>query len=90
MLFNSIEYIVFLPIVFAIYWLLKKKIRWQNVFLLVASYVFYAYWDWRFLGLLFGMSFLSWFGGRKIANTPEGGGAMSIRKEIAPYVNNCD
>lgn len=83
MLFNSLTYAIFLPIVFAIYWLLRKKMRWQNIFLLLASYVFYAYWDWRFLGLLFGMSFLSWLGGRKIANTPERGGQCQfVRKSF--------
>lgn len=90
MLFNSIEFAVFLPIIFAIYWLLRKNFKWQNIFLLLASYVFYAWWDWRFLGLLVGMSFLSWLGGRKIANAPEGGGAMPIRKENPPCINNCD
>lgn len=82
MLFNSLTYAIFLPIVFAIYWLLQKNYKWQNSFLLLASYVFYGWWDWRFLGLLFGMSFLSWFGGRIIANIPVGG-AIPIRKEIA-------
>lgn len=67
MLFNSLTYALFLPIVFAIYWTIgyvrtkdSHKLRLQNVFLLLASYVFYAYWDWRFLGLLIGMSSLSW------------------------------
>lgn len=63
MLFNSIEFAIFLPIVFVIYWLLRKNYKWQNVFLLLTSYVFYAWWDWRFLGLLFGMSLLSWLCG---------------------------
>ena len=81
MQFNSIEFAVFLPIVFAIYWLLRKSVKWQNIVLLLASYVFYAYWDWRFLGLLIGMSFLSWFGGRKIANAPEGGGRCQFVKK---------
>ena len=84
MLFNSIEYMVFLPIVFTIYWLLRKNMRWQNSILLLASYAFYAWWDWRFLGLLFGMSFLSWFGGRKMANAPEGGGCMFFAKKLLP------
>lgn len=83
MLFNSIEYLAFLPIVFAIYWLLRKNYKRQNVFLLLASYVFYAYWDWHFLVLLFGMSFLSWLGGRKIANASEGGGRCQfVRKSL--------
>ena len=76
MIFNSVEYIVFLPIVLLIYWLLRKRVIWQNVFLLLASYVFYAYWDWRFLGLLLGMSVFAWICGAQIAKSPEypGGG----------------
>lgn len=54
MLFNSIEFLVFLPIVFALYWALKR--RGQNILLLIASYVFYGWWDWRFLSLIVGSS----------------------------------
>ncbi|SFN72393.1 D-alanyl-lipoteichoic acid acyltransferase DltB, MBOAT superfamily [Bizionia echini] len=53
MLFNSLDFAVFLPLVFILYWFVFK--RWlsaQNGLLLVASYVFYAWWDWRFLGLI--------------------------------------
>ena len=84
MLFNTIEYAIFLPIVFAIYWLLSKNLKLQNLFVVIASYVFYAWWDWRFIGLLLGMSFVSWIGGRyivrlqNIANTLEGGGQKSF------------
>lgn len=66
MLFNSIEFAVFLPIVFAIYWLLRKSVRWQNVFLLLASYVFYAWWDYRFLLLLIGLSVAAYGSGMLI------------------------
>lgn len=52
MLFNSIEFLIFLPIVFAIYWLLKGRLKWQNAFVVVASYFFYGWWDWRFLILI--------------------------------------
>ena len=53
MLFNSLEFALFLPIVFLIYWfILNKRIRLQNIFLLISSYVFYGWWDWRFLGLI--------------------------------------
>ncbi|MFT4805183.1 MAG: alginate O-acetyltransferase complex protein AlgI [Psychroserpens sp.] len=53
MLFNSIEFAVFLPLVFCIYWLvLGKSIKLQNLFLLFASYVFYGWWDPRFLVLI--------------------------------------
>lgn len=53
MSFNSIAFALFLPVVFLIYWLaLRRSFKAQNVFLLVASYVFYGWWDWRFLGLI--------------------------------------
>ncbi len=53
MLFNSLEFIIFLPIVFLIYWgLLKKNLKLQNGFLILASYIFYGWWDWRFLSLI--------------------------------------
>ncbi len=50
MLFNSLAFVVFLAIVLPLYYSLSH--RWQNRFLVVASYVFYGYWDWRFLALL--------------------------------------
>ncbi len=52
MLFNSIEFLVFLPIVFLLYWFVFKRLQWQNVFVVLASYVFYGWWDWRFLLLI--------------------------------------
>lgn len=54
MLFNSIDFAVFLPVVFLIYWyVLKNKLRLQNLLIVVASYLFYGWWDFRFLSLLF-------------------------------------
>ena len=54
MLFNSIEFAIFLPVVFLLYWFVfNKNLKLQNGFIVVASYVFYGWWDWRFLGLLF-------------------------------------
>jgi len=54
MLFNSIEFFLFLPIVFILYWFVtKKNLILQNSLLLIASYVFYGWWDWRFLLLIF-------------------------------------
>lgn len=52
MLFNSIDFAFFLPVVFAGYWLLKSHLKAQNVFILFSSYVFYGWWDWRFLFLI--------------------------------------
>ncbi len=54
MLFNSIAFAFFLPIVFILYWhLFHKNLKVQNFFLIVASYLFYGWWDWRFLALIF-------------------------------------
>ena len=71
MLFNSIQFAVFLPIVFLLYWFVfdrficksKYQLRLQNAFVVVASYVFYGWWDWRFLVLIAFTSFCSWGSG---------------------------
>ena len=53
MLFNSIEFAIFLPIVFLLYWFVfQKNLRWQNLFIVFVSYIFYGWWDWRFLFLI--------------------------------------
>ena len=52
MLFNSIEFLLFLPIVFLLYWFVCRGRRWQNMLIVIASYVFYGWWDWRFLLLI--------------------------------------
>ncbi|MCC7501315.1 MAG: MBOAT family protein [Flavobacteriales bacterium] len=52
MLFNSLDFAIFLPIVFVLYWLLNRDLRVQNSFLILTGFVFYGWWDWRFLGLL--------------------------------------
>ena len=53
MLFNSIEYLIFLPLCFLLYWFVfKKHLQVQNAFILLASYIFYGWWDYRFLGLI--------------------------------------
>jgi alginate O-acetyltransferase complex protein AlgI len=66
MLFNSLSFAIFLPIVFAIYWLLKKDLKIQNILLLVASYFFYACWSYKFLFLLIFSTFLDYFTGIKM------------------------
>lgn len=66
MLFNSIEYLIFLPIVFILYWLLKSNYKYQNILLLISSYVFYGWWDYRFLSLIIFSSFIDYFVGKKI------------------------
>ncbi len=71
MLFNSISYAVFLPIVFILYWYLGKKngYRAQNVFLLLASYFFYSCWDWRFVFLLAFSTLLDYASGIMISQS---------------------
>ena len=67
MLFNSFEFLLFLPIVFILYWFVfNKKLSWQNGLLLFSSYVFYGWWDWRFLFLLVFSTGLDFFTGLKI------------------------
>lgn len=63
-MFNSILFSLFLPIVFAIYWLIPgKKVWWQNMFIVIASYTFYGAWDWRFLLLIAFTTLCSWASG---------------------------
>ena len=53
MLFNSIDFAIFLPIVFILYWFVaKNNLKFQNLLIVLASYVFYGWWDWRFLALI--------------------------------------
>ncbi|MFT4697393.1 MAG: alginate O-acetyltransferase complex protein AlgI [Flavobacteriaceae bacterium] len=64
MLFNSFSFGLFLPIVFIVYWIIgAKKIKLQNLFLLIASYIFYGLWDWRFLLLIVASSLVDYFAG---------------------------
>ena len=53
MIFNSLEFAIFLPIVFVLYWMIGyKNLKLQNLLIVVASYIFYGWWDWRFLLLI--------------------------------------
>ncbi|WP_116126795.1 MBOAT family O-acyltransferase [Lewinella sp. IMCC34183] len=74
MLFNSLDFAVFLPLVFFAYWAIPgSRIRWQNALLLAASYVFYGWWDWRFLALLAGSSAVDYLVGRALGRTQDPG-----------------
>ena len=67
MLFNSVNFAIFLPAVFFLYWFVaNKNYKHQNVLLLVASYFFYACWDFRFMFLLMFSTFLDYFTGIKM------------------------
>jgi len=67
MSFNSIEFIIFLPLVFLLYWFVFKDTKKQNLLIVVASYVFYGWWDWRFLVLIAITTLCSYASGLLIA-----------------------
>ncbi len=73
MLFNSLDFAIFLPIVFILYWFVfnKQSLRIRNIFLIIVSYIFYGWWDWRFLSLIIISSFVDYFVGLKIASTTD-------------------
>lgn len=67
MLFNSIDFAIFLPIVFFIYWfLLNNNLKYQNFLVVVSSYIFYGWWDWRFLALIFFSTIVDYFIGLRL------------------------
>jgi alginate O-acetyltransferase complex protein AlgI len=64
MFFNSLDFAIFLPIVFLLYWyVFNGKIKLQNALIVAASYLFYGWWDWRFLSLIVFSSFVDYFVG---------------------------
>ena len=76
--FNSLEFAVFLPIVFFLYWFIcSNNLKAQNVLLLIASYVFYGWWDWRLLSLLIVLSLVNYLAGIKIEKN-----AIKAKKKI--------
>lgn len=78
MLFNSFEFLVFFPIVFLLYWFVfQKNLKAQNAFILVVSYVFYGWWDWRFLGLIAFSSVLDYICGIQIGDSTD-----SVKRKI--------
>ena len=86
MLFNSFEYLLFLPIVFLLYWFVfdyalskcKHQLLLQNLFVIVASYIFYGWWDWRFLILIAITTFLSFLSGIGIEKAPTQRGKKAV------------
>ena len=67
MLFNSIEFLLFLPTAYIIYWfILSDNLKLRNLFLLIISYIFYGWWDWRFLSLIIFSSCVDYLIGQKL------------------------
>jgi len=85
MLFNSLEFFVFLPVVFALYWLIgNKRIKTQNLLIAVASYVFYGWWDWRFLSLILFSSLVDYSIGRALGKTDK-----SAKRKVLLWISIC-
>ena len=86
MLFNSFEFLIFLPIVFLLYWFVfdyamrgcKRQLLWQNLLIVVASYIFYGWWDWRFLILIAITTLLSFLSGIGIEKAPTQRGKKAV------------
>ena len=67
MLFNSIDFAIFLPIVFVLYWFVaNKNLKLQNFLIVAASYLFYGWWDWRFLSLILFSTIIDYTIGQKL------------------------
>lgn len=79
MLFNSLEFVVFFPIVFAVYWFARKNCKLQNAILVVASGVFYAWVDWRFVFLIGFTAMLTYITGRALFSS-------SLNREKKGYI----
>ncbi len=72
MLFNSIDFAIFLPIVFILYWfVINRNFKFQNLLVVIASYVFYGWWDWRFLSLIIFSSLVDYVVGRSMSKNTD-------------------
>jgi D-alanyl-lipoteichoic acid acyltransferase DltB (MBOAT superfamily) len=80
MRFNSLDFLVFFVVVYSLYLLVQKRHRLQNLLLLTASYVFYAYWDWRFLSLIAISTLTDFFVGCSLVRDNEAPPGESRRK----------
>ncbi|WP_296382662.1 MBOAT family O-acyltransferase [Winogradskyella sp.] len=69
MLFNSIDFAIFFPIVFVIYWIVSGKLKIRNIVVLISSYIFYGWWDWRFLFLIAISTLVDFYVGKKLSIT---------------------
>jgi len=89
MIFNSLEFAIFLPLVFLIYWFVLGRMRKaQNGFLVIASYVFYGWWDWRFLFLIFASSLVDYIVGLWLGRIKgEASGSKKVLLGLSLLVN---
>jgi alginate O-acetyltransferase complex protein AlgI len=83
MLFNSLEFAIFLPIIFGLYWFVAgRNLRAQNIVLLLSSYFFYGWWDWRFLSLIAFSSSVDYFVGVGLGRTEN-----QVRRKILLFTS---
>lgn len=66
MLFNSLDFVIFFPIMFALYWVCSRNLKLRNAYILAASYLFYGWWDWHFLFLIVISSFVDYYVGKRL------------------------
>ena len=78
MIFNSLEFLFFLPIAFMLYWFACRKSCWQNAFLLLSSLAFYGWWNWKLLGLIVAIIAVTYVGGILIERTSSRKAAKAI------------
>jgi len=79
MLFNTVDFAVFFPLVLLLYWFVfNRSLKIQNLFLIIVSYVFYAFWDWRFLGLIFLSSLVDFLVGKAMKSSANRKGLLLI------------
>ncbi|MBO4230339.1 MAG: MBOAT family protein [Bacteroidales bacterium] len=88
MSFNSLIFSAFLPIVFCLYWFVfGKNLKWQNAFVVAASYVFYGWWSWKFLILIAITSFCSWWSGLLIYRLRDNRGKARLVSAVNIILN---
>lgn len=87
MLFNSLDFAIFLPVVFILYWFVfNKNIKWQNLLVAAASYFFYGWWDWRLLSLILFSTLVDYFVGVSLGKT-EAPGRRKVLLWVSIFVN---
>ncbi len=83
MTFNSLEFALFLPIVLLLYWqVFRRNLRLQNLFIVVVSYLFYGWWDWRFLLLIALTSAMSYWSGILIDRVRNPPPPQTMRRQV--------
>src|SRR3954470_23579533 len=90
MLFNSYEFLfAFLPLTFVLYWFCGRGVRWRMSVLALASYAFYAWWDWRFMLLMIASTSTNYFAGKQMVRSELSDAARRKRfLLVAPIVVN--